>query len=1019
MFLNVLIVLTAWILAGCSLDATLIEMPFSVTEPAPGTSIPTTPVPLGSIDAGFVQQNLPSSLSKTTGHFGSISPERYYFIQPSSTDNMRRKVVKISGAMRSELALGLNVISHYHLASTPTHILIMTDEEISAGTVRSYIRSINKSTFSLDTLQCAGMNIDVQNKLEFRIYPDANQGAYFVMNSNVAPLNSQNGRLYYVDGANCVDTGQTALRIYNASGKSYIVDSSGSLRQVIAGVVQAPTVDGSVTRLLSGAISYNGDLYFRANVNPSGIATNQIVKVATSTNNAVTSLGFDFDPWPEFGADVQTINGSTFFYCPPATCFTDGRIVKVDMATQTATLEANLSSIGNANVLAGQNAALISSTDGGRYLYNITGPTTKGTLVDTSIDREYGGNIAGKIQRLDWVQHAYVNNNYFLPVFDQATGLTSLKRVNANTLAVDDPGINVFQPHSIRESGGEMFFLGVNAEGKVLLYRSDGTNGGTSAITGVSSDDYIFEGDYNMPSRTVRRTLDVNKEGADIYIHTASLAKPYLVEYNNGNLKYIQIPGAFFNENSTRIVEVRSSRILIATSAHLHVRTSGGLWEHPDTSSFAVQLLSYNGSQFEPVLKREWGMAADSAWGYTVNGIGAALIGSQEFIFAGRSPSRLGGVYRDRPIMLSGGVATVLNNEPSITQGATQGDKFLYHITSFGSNSISNLYLRRAGITTQLASTLKNVGSFRWVEDTVYFRGLDADNKVYLWKVDTSEAVPALEKASAEVQIGEHRDSPFVSRVYSLGGEKYMLFPSSTSTTWDYMTWSWNLWKRGSPMSKVSDEKIHEVLQGAEGIYFISQATGGPDQGRFRIGAIKSDGITYSEYQDYLINLKASPRGLLVVRGGQLSEVKKDLSFVDFSAVYGSAVSQVNFSDIQNNVLQIYPPYILSFVYGYLCAGTKVINAGFVDATNLLAGILYRDLDGGNFTEVMLPTQAEQQPTLEGMLQAPVWDKESMYAFGHAHIPRTNSLLLKVKDENQQLKFYIIGASGPLDASTP
>ncbi|AFY03287.1 Hypothetical protein Bdt_3612 [Bdellovibrio bacteriovorus str. Tiberius] len=991
-------------------------MPFSVTEPAPGTSIPTTPVPLGSIDAGFIQQNLPSSLSKITGHFGSISPERYYFIQPSSTDNMRRKVVKISGAMKSELALGLNVISHYHLASTPTHVLIMTDEEISAGTVRSYIRSINKSTFSLDTLQCAGMNIDVQNKLEFRIYPDGNQGAYFVMNSGVAPLNAQNGRLYYVDGANCVDTGQTALRIYNASGKSYIVDSSGSLRQVIAGVVQAPTVDGSVTRLLSGAISYNGDLYFRANVNPSGIATHQIVKVATSTNNAVTSLGFDFDPWPEFGADVQSINGSTFFYCPPTTCFTDGRIVKVNMATQTATLEANLSSIGNASVLAGQNAALISSTDGGRYLYNITGPTTKGTLVDTFIDREYGGNIAGKIQRLDWVQHAYVNNNYFLPVFDQVTGLTSLKRINASTLAVDDPGINVFQPHSIRESGGEMFFLGVGTDGKVQLYRSDGTDGGTSAISGVSSDDYIFEGDYNMPSRTVRRTLDVNKEGSDIYIHTASLAKPYLVEYNNGNLKYIQIPGAFFNESSTRIIEVRNSRILIATSAHLHVRIAGGLWEHPGTSSFAVQLISYNGSQFEPLLKREWGLVGDSVRGYMFSGIGAALTGTQDFIFTGRSPSRLGGMFTDRPIMLSGGTATVLNNEDSGVMGTVREDKFLYHISSM---SLKNLYLRRAGTTTLVASNLQNAGSFRWVGNTVYFRGLDVDMKVYLWKVDTTAIVPTLEKVSAEVQVGEQRDSPFVTRVYSLNGDKYMLFPISTSTTWDYMTWSWNLWKLEGPMSKISDEKIHEVLQGASGIYFISQATSGPDQGRFRIGAIQSDGITYSEYQDYLINLKASSRGLLVIRGGQLSEVKKDLSFVDFSAVYGSAVSPVNFSDIQNNILQIYPPYTLNFVYGYLCAGTKVINAGFVDATNLLAGILYRDLDGGHFTEVMLPTQAEQQPSLDGMLQAPLWDKESMHPFGNAHIPRTNSLLLKVFDDNQQVKFYIIGASGPLDASTP
>lgn len=1017
MFLNILIVLIAWVLAGCSLDATLTEMPlFSVAEPTPGTIIPTTPVPPGSIDAGFIQQTLPSSLNKTTGHFGSISPDRYYFIQPSSLDNMRRKVVKISGAVKSELALGLNVISHYHLASTPTHILIMTDEEISPGTVRSYIRSIKKSTFTLDTLQCAGQNIDVQNKLEFRIYSDGNQGAYFVMNSNVAPLNAQNGRLYYVDGVNCVDTGHSVLRIYNASGKSYIVDSSGSLREVIAGVVQAPTVDSAVTRLVSGAISYNGDLYFRADVDPTVVTTTQIVKVATSTDNAVTSLGFDFDPWPEFGSDVQTINGTTFFYCPPTTCFLDGRIIKVNMATQTATIETNLSNLGNANVLAGQNAALISSSEGGRYIYNITGPTTKGTLVDTNIAREYGGNIAGRMQRLDWVQHAYVNNNYFVPVFDRDTGLTSLKRINAATLAVDDPGINVFQPHSIRESGGEMFFLGVGVDGKVYLYRSDGTSGGTSALSGVSSDDYIFEGDYNMPVRTVRRTLDVNKEGSDIYIHTASLAKPYLVEYNNGNVKYIQIPGAFFNEMSTRIIEVRNSRILIATSAHLHVRIAGGLWEHPDTSSFAVQLISYNGSQFEPLLKREWGVVGDSARGYMISGSNAALVGSTDMLFTGRSPSRLGGMFVDRPILLSGGTATVLNTEDSGVVGTTQGDKFLYHISS---TSVKNLYLRRAGVTTLVASNLQNAGSFRWVGDTVYFRGLDADTKVYLWKIDTSATVPTPEKVSGEVQMGEHRDSPFVARVYTQGADKYMLFPTSTSVALDNISWSWNLWKVGNPLGKVSDEKIHEVLQGVEGIYFISQATSGPDQGRFRVGAIQEDGITYSEYQDYLINLKASPRGLLVMRGGQLSEVKKDLSFVDFSESYGSAVSPANFSDIHNSIILTYPSYLLNFVYSYVCVGTKVINAGFVDTTNLLSGILYRDLDGANFTETMLPTAAEQQFSMDGMLQAPVWDKEPLYPFALAHMPRTNSLLLKTYDDNQQLKFYIIGASGPLDASTP
>ncbi|UXR65907.1 hypothetical protein EZJ49_06560 [Bdellovibrio bacteriovorus] len=1017
MFLNILIVLIAWVLAGCSLDATLTEMPlFSVTEPTPGTTIPTTPVPLGSIDAGFVQQTLPSSLNKTTGHFGSISPDRYYFIQPSNLDSMQRKVVKISGAVKSELALGLNVTSHYHLASTPTHVLIMTDEEVSSGVVRSYIRSIRKSTFTLDTLQCAGQDIDVQNKLEFRIYPDGNQGAYFVMNSNVGPLSAQNGRLYYVDGANCVDTGHAVLKIYNASGKSYIVDSSGSLRQVIAGVVQAPIVDSAVTRLLSGAISYNGDLYFRANVNPSGITTYQIVKVATSTDDSVTSLGFDFDPWPEFGSDVQTINGSTFFYCPQTTCVLDGRIVKVDMATLTATIESSLSNLGNANVLAGQNAALISSADGGRYLYNITGPAAKGTLVDTNIAREYGGNVSGKMQRLDWVQHAYVNNNYFLPVFDRVTGLTSLKRINAGTLSVDDPGINVFQPHSVRESGGEMFFLGVAVDGKVYLYRSDGTNGGTSAVNGFSSDDYILEADYNGTTRTVRRILDVNKEGTDIYIHTASIAKPYLVEYNNGNLKYIQIPGAIFNEMSTRILEVRNSRILIATSAHLHVRITGGLWEHPDTSSFAVQVLSYDGSSFEPLLKREWGLVGDSLRGYMVSGSGTVLTGSTDLIFTGRSPSRQGGMFVDRPIMLSGGTTTVLNTEDSGVVGTTKRDKFLYHISS---TTVTNLYLRRAGVTTLVASNLQNVGSYRWVGDTVYFRALDTDTKVYIWKIDTSAAVPTLEKVSGEVQMGEHRDSPFIGRVYTQGTDRYMLFPSVTSVAWDYMSWSWHLWKAGSVFTKVSEEKIHEVLQGVHGIYFISQATSGPDQGRFRIGAIQEDGITYSEYQSYLISLKASPRGLLVVRDGHLSEVKKDLSFVDFSDVHGSAISQASFADIHNNILVNYPSHLLNFIYGYVCAGTKVVNAGLVDGTNLLSGILYRDLDGANFTEVMLPTQAEQQPTIDGMLQAPNWDKESAYAFATSHVPRTNSLLLKVYDDNQNLKFYIVGASGLLDASTP
>lgn len=74
----ILIVLIVWLSVGCSLDATLLDIPeLNSQSPVenPG-EIPeeTVKVPAGSIDAGFVDQSLPTSLNKTMARPPSRGP---------------------------------------------------------------------------------------------------------------------------------------------------------------------------------------------------------------------------------------------------------------------------------------------------------------------------------------------------------------------------------------------------------------------------------------------------------------------------------------------------------------------------------------------------------------------------------------------------------------------------------------------------------------------------------------------------------------------------------------------------------------------------------------------------------------------------------------------------------------------------------------------------------------------------------------------------------------------------------
>ena len=169
--------LTAIIVSGCTLDASLVRGAIDSAQTPPSTVLPS-----GGVDAGFVNQLLPNSLTKSVGNFGSISDQNYYFLQAGPESDIVRKFVKISGGTKTELALADNVMAHTYAFSTATRIYYYSYEITSATTFKTYLRAINKTTFTDANFLCSGIPVDLDPST-FEIWQDGAEGFYFRLNS--------------------------------------------------------------------------------------------------------------------------------------------------------------------------------------------------------------------------------------------------------------------------------------------------------------------------------------------------------------------------------------------------------------------------------------------------------------------------------------------------------------------------------------------------------------------------------------------------------------------------------------------------------------------------------------------------------------------------------------------------------------------------------------------------------------------------------------------------------------------
>lgn len=1002
MFRILLVVVTSLIMTACTLDLKLIST---------ATDLPSV-APSDIIDAGFVNQNLPTSLNKTATNFGTISPQKYYFMQPGDSSDVVRKFVKISGGVKTELALPANVISHRYAFSTVDRVYYFMNVRTGGSTSGHYLKALDKAGFSLVDWQCSGVDIDFDVD-DFEVWQEGNEGFYFRLNSTNAGISGQNGKLFYSDGTACTNTGVIARKMWKANNKMWVVDQAGSLRQMIAGVPQTVLVDGAATPVVSGMIVYLGDLYFRVQVTAG--PTYNIYKAETSIPaNTVTNTGFDSANWISLEATAESIDNTTFIYCQTVKCMGTGNVYVVTMMGL-PTLGYSGANLGPARILPFPSSALVTLGVSGRRLYSLSPYLLS---LNTGIDSEYGGTAATEKVPENYPQQVFMPGFYFSEFFNPNTGESSIQKTDIVTEVRSTAFPALKNSHSLRLRGGELFFLAHNNE-KLQLYRSDGTVGGTTAVSQVTSDDYRLGSDFTTSTKLVRRSFDITKEGTDLYVFTASQESVYLAEYYNGDMKYIKIPGAVYNYSSSRILKVTADAVYFATPAHYHIGRDLAGTNQPLDQAPGVQLASYDGTNFTYWLRSNLALPSYSSYAFEVTGQSWLGIGTTRILSVLVSSIQGGGFFLRKTYSLTSTTQTDLTvSDTPHSRISANGDRFIYNIYT-GTPGEEGIYLQRAGVQLKLTTTAEEARDFRWDGMTAYFVAPDTvDGLLYIWSVDTTQTTPAPTKVSAAVTIGTAKQEAFSYRVFTVGTDKYFLFPDTSSDDSDLLSTSHNLWKiSGGTATKYSDDKVEEVLPVSSGFYYIARAATGPDAGKRCIFKHTSDGDGQSACHKYISSMKPSSFGVSVTVDSKVYQLKADLTFVELASLIGGTATPTDFEATLDTYSAGDSFNNLSALCRFSSAGGKILNLG-INSSGLTWSGISRNTDGTSVVETTFAGGDVTADYSTGMV-APATDRVNYYSFQPAYTPQLNSILFSTRNTATTQHFKIFGSAGILDTNIP
>ncbi|MNK86939.1 hypothetical protein D3C87_1068630 [compost metagenome] len=563
-----------------------------------------------------------------------------------------------------------------------------------------------------------------------------------------------------------------------------------------------------------------------------------------------------------------------------------------------------------------------------------------------------------------------------------------------------------------------MFFLAHNDE-KIQLYRGDGTVVGTSAVTQITSDDYRLGSDYETTTRLVRRSFDVAKEGADLYIFTASQESMYLAEYNNGDMKYVKIPGASYNNNNSRILKVTSDAVYFATPAHYH--------NGPDTLGTAqathqapgVQLISYDGTSFTYWLRSNNALPAYTSYHFANTGQTWLGIGTSRILSILVTSIRAGPFFLRKTFSLTNSTQTdlIASDTPHLRASAN-GDRFIYNVYSVVPAD-AGIYLQRAGVQLQLTTTATDARDFRWNGTTAYFVAEDSlDSLLYIWEVDTTQPTPVPTKISAAVTIGTAKDEAFAKRVFTIGTDLYLLFPTATADDTDLLTTAYNFWKiSGSTATLYSADEVEEVLSVSSGFYYIGKAVAGPDVGKRCIFKHTSDGDGQTLCHKYISSMKPSPLGVSVAIGSKLFQLKADLTFVEIASMIGAGTTDPAFETLIDTESAANAFNNVGTILRFSSAGGKLLNLGNSSAGQTWTGIS-RNGDGSSATEYPFTGNDEVADYTTGMA-TPTTDRINFYSFRASHAPQLNSVMFSTRNDEGTEHFKIFGTAGPLDTNIP
>lgn len=1001
MFRILLLAITSLIMTACTLDLKLIST---------ATDLPSV-APSDIIDAGFVNQTLPTSLNKTATNFGTISPQKYYFMQPGDSSDVVRKFVKISGGVKTELALPANVISHRYAFSTTARVYYFMNYRTGASTSSNYLKALDKSGFTLVDWKCNGFDVDFDVD-DFEVWQEGPEGFFFRVNTTNPALTAQNGKIFYSDGTTCTDTAVIAKKLWQASSKLYVVDQAGSLRQMQAGVPLTPIMDGSTTPVVSGIISYQGDLYFRARVNM--VPTYEILKAQTSVADAVTSFGLDYANWIGLEGAAETIDGTNFFYCKTARCIGTGEIYSVAMLGL-PNQDYSGANLGPAKLLPFPWGVVLSQGASGRLLKMVPGMTS---ILDTQMDTEYSGTVSSEKVPENFPQQVLLGGFYFSEFFNPISGENVVQKFDINSGVQTDAFPALKNSHSLRLRGGELFFLAHNNE-KIQLYRGDGTVGGTTAVTQVTSDDYRLGSDYETSVRLVRRSFDVTKEGTDLYIFTASQESVYLAEYNNGDMKYVKIPGAAYNNTSSRILKVTSDAVYFASPAHYHDGPDTLGTAQPTHQAPGVQLISYDGTSFTYWLRSNNALPAYTSYHFGNTGQTWLGIGTTRILSILVTSIKGGPFYLRKTFSLTSTTQTELiaSDTPHLRASAN-GDRFIYNVYSVVPAD-AGIYLQRAGVQLKLVTTATEARDFRWIGTTAYFVAEDTgDSLFYIWEVDTTQTTPVPTKISAAVTIGTAKDEAFAKRVFTVGTDSYLLFPVTTADDTDLLTTAYNFWKiAGSTATLYSADEVEEVLSVSSGFYYIGKAVAGPDAGKRCIFKHTSDGDGQTACHKYISSMKPSPLGVSVAIGSKLFQLKADLTFTEITSLIGSGTTGPDFETLIDTESAANAFNNVGTLFRFSSAGGKLLNLGNSSAAATWTGIA-RNADGTSATEYPFTGYDTVADYTTGMA-TPTTDRINFYSFRASHAPQLNSVMFSTRNDAGVEHFKVFGVAGILDTNIP